>query len=261
MTDKILTRVENHIGWVIYNNAEKRNAVSLAMAEAAADAYASMNEDDGVRVIVVTGAGGKSFVSGQDISEFEALRSNPENTKHYEATTDRMYQGLRDCSKATIAMIPGFCFGGGVALACACDFRICSDDAIFAIPAARLGIAYRPNFSRWVADVVGPSTAKEILLTGRRYDAEEMHRLGLVNRIVAKDDLEDFVTDYASTIAGNAPLSVTANKLIINEVSQHPGDWDQDYCIDLMQSCSNSDDYTEGRRAFMEKRSPKFKGA
>jgi len=261
MTDKILTRVEDHIGWVIYNNAQKRNAVSFAMAGEAADAFASMNADASVRVIVVTGAGGKSFVSGQDISEFEALRSNPENTKLYEATTDRMYQGLKDCTKATIAMIPGFCMGGGVALACACDFRICSDDAVFAIPAARLGIAYRPNFSRWVTDVVGPSTAKEILMTGRRYDAGEMQRLGLVNRVVAKDDLEDYVTNYAATIAENAPLSVTANKLIINEVSEHPGDWNQDYCVELMQSCSDSDDYKEGRRAFMEKRPPKFTGA
>ncbi len=261
MTDKILTRVENQIGWVIYNNAEKRNAVSRAMAEAAADAFAEMNADDSVRVIVVTGAGGKSFVSGQDISEFETLRSNPENIKRYEATTDRMYQGLKDCNKATIAMIPGFCMGGGVALACACDFRICSDDAVFAIPAARLGIAYRPNFSRWVTDVVGPSTAKEILLTGRRYQAQEALNLGLVNRIVAKSELEDYVTDYATTIAGNAPLSVTANKLIINEVSQNPGNWNEDYCIELMQSCSNSEDYKEGRRAFMEKRPPKFTGA
>ena len=158
-------------------------------------------------------------------------------------------------------MIPGFCMGGGVALACACDFRICSDDAVFAIPAARLGIAYRPNFSRWVTDVVGPSTSKEILLTGRRYQAQEALNLGLVNRIVAKSELEDYVTDYATTIAGNAPLSVTANKLIINEVSQNPGNWNEDYCIELMQSCSNSEDYKEGRRAFMEKRPPKFTGA
>ena len=260
MTDKILTKVENHIGWVIYNNAEKRNAVSLDMTEAAADAFDRMNMDDDVRVVVVRGAGDKSFVSGQDISEFKALRSDPENSKNYEVTTNRMYQGLKDCTKATIAMINGYCMGGGVALACACDFRICSEGSVFAIPAARLGIAYRPNFCGWVADLVGPSTAKEILLTARRYDAEEMLQLGLVNRVIPLDELEAYVTDYAATIAENAPLSVKANKLIIDEVIRHPGDWDEDYCAELMQSCSNSDDYREGSRAFMEKRLPVFKG-
>jgi len=260
MTDKILSKVENHIGWVIYNNAEKRNAVSLAMAEAAGDAFEQMNANDDVRVVIVTGAGGKSFVSGQDISEFEEMRSNPENIKHYEEVTNRMYQGLKDCTKATIAMIPGFCMGGGVALACACDFRICTESSIFAIPAARLGIAYRPNFSRWVADVVGPSTAKEILLTARRYEAAEALSLGLVNRVVPDAELEDYVTEYAANIAQNAPLSVKANKLIISEVASHPGDWDEDYCLDLMKECSGSEDYKEGRRAFMEKRTPAFKG-
>ena len=260
MTDKILTKVDNYVGWIIYNNAEKQNAVSLAMAEAAGDALERMEADNDVRVLIVTGAGGKSFVSGQDISEFEALRSNPENIKHYEEVTNRMYQGLKDCSKATIAMIPGYCMGGGVALACAADFRICTENSIFAIPAARLGIAYRPNFSRWVADVVGPSTAKEILMTARRYDAEEMLRLGLVNRVVPDAELEAYVTDYATNIAQNAPLSVKANKLIINEVAQHPGDWNENYCLDLMKSCSNSEDYKEGTRAFMEKRTPAFKG-
>jgi len=260
MTDKILTKVDNYVGWIIYNNAEKRNAVSLAMAEAAGDALERMEADNDVRVLIVTGAGGKSFVSGQDISEFEALRSNPENIKHYEEVTNRMYQGLKDFSKATIAMIPGYCMGGGVALACAADFRICTESSIFAIPAARLGIAYRPNFSRWVADVVGPSTAKEILMTARRYDAEEMLRLGLVNRVVRDAELEAYVTDYAANIAQNAPLSVKANKLIINEVAQHPGGWNENYCLDLMKSCSNSEDYKEGTRAFMEKRIPAFKG-
>ena len=218
-----------------------------------------MNVDDSVRVVVVTGAGGKSFISGQDISEFEALRSNPENTKLYEATTDRMYQGLKDCTKATIAMIPGFCMG--VVRRWPAPVTSGFAQMMLSSPFPRPGSVSPTD----------PTSAAGLLMwldhprqrnnmTGRRYDAEEIQRLGLVERVVAKDDLEDYVTSYAATIAENAPLSVTANKLIINEVSEHPGIGTK-IIVSTVQSCSDSDDYKEGRRAFMEKRPPKFTGA
>ena len=260
MSDKIVTRSENGIGWIIFNNVEKRNAVSLAMAKRVAEVIKEFEEDEDVRVLIVKGEGGKAFVSGADISEFEELRSTPEGIKLYADTTDQMYHGLRNCEKATVAMIQGYCMGGGVAVACACDFRICTTDAMFAVPAARLGIAYGPHFSRWVVEAVGPSSAKEILMTARRYSAEQALSLGLVNHMVKVPEIEEFTLEYAMTIAKNAPLSVSAAKGIVNQVSKSPIDWDQELCSEWMRRCTTSEDYKEGRRAFMDKRRPEFKG-
>jgi len=260
MSEKIITRSENGIGWIIFNNADKRNAVSLAMAKRVAEVIKEFEEDEDVRVLIVKGEGGKAFVSGADISEFEELRSTPEGIKLYADTTDQMYHGLRNCGKATVAMIQGYCMGGGVAVACACDFRICSTDTVFAVPAARLGIAYGPHFSRWVVEAVGSSSAKEILMTARRYSAEQALSLGLVNHMVKVLEIEEFTLEYAMTIAKNAPLSVSAAKGIVNQVSKSPIDWDQDLCLEWMRRCTSSEDYKEGRRAFMDKRQPAFKG-
>jgi enoyl-CoA hydratase len=260
MTDKILSDIENGIGWVIYNNPEMRNAISLAMAGKVAEVIESHNDNDEVRVVIVRGEGGKSFVSGQDISEFEAMRSNPDAIEHYERIVNGMYHGIRKCPKPVIAMIEGYCLGGGMALACACDIRICSDNSIFGIPAGRLGIGYRPNFTRWVVETVGASTAKEILFTARRYDAAEAFQVGLVNRVTSVDELKSYVLEYANSIVENAPLSVRASKNIVNAVGDSPGEWGREALQELIDACSNSEDYIEGRRAFMEKRKPNFKG-
>ena len=260
MSEKIISRSQNGIGWIIFNNVEKRNAVSLAMAKRAAEVVEEHEVNDDIRVIVVKGEGGRSFVSGADISEFEEIRSTPDGVKLYEDTTSQMYQGLRDSAKATIAMIQGYCMGGGVALACACDFRICSKDAVFAVPAARLGIAYGPNHTRWVVEAVGPSSAKEILMTARRYSAAEAFSLGLVNHLVEASEIEEFTVAYATAIADNAPLSISAAKEIVHQVSKIPGDRDQELCLEWLKRCTSSEDYKEGRRAFMEKRTPEFKG-
>lgn len=150
--------------------------------------------------------------------------------------------------------------GGGMALACSCDIRICSDNSVFAIPAGRLGIAYRPNFTRWMVEVVGASTTKEILFTARRYNAVEALQLGLVNRVTSVDDLAGYVLEYAQSITENAPLSVRATKAIVNIVGDSPGEWDREAMQKFIDACSNSEDYIEGRRAYMEKRTPQFKG-
>ena len=260
MTDQILSEVKDGIGWLIFNNPEKHNAISLAMSKRSAEVMTEFADDDNVRVVVLKGKGGRAFVSGADISEFDKHRSNAGQTDEYERSSTGMFEIIRENPKPTVAMIEGYCMGGGVAIACACDIRICSPDAVFAIPAARLGIGYRANFTRWVLETVGPSITKEILYTARRYSAAEAVVMGLATRVIEKTVLEDYVRDYAATIAGNAPLSVRAAKGIVAEVVKSPVEWDQDVCNALVGACADSEDFKEGRAAFMEKRGPNFKG-
>ena len=260
MTDKILSKVTNGVGWIIYNNPEHMNSITLVMAEKVIKVLLNHTENNEVRVVIVRGEGGKSFVAGQDISEFEELRSTQDGVERYERITNAMYEGVRQCPKPVIAMIDGYCMGGGMALACACDIRICSETSIFAIPAGRLGIGYRANFTRWVVETVGASVAKEILFTGRRYDAVEALQVGLVNRVTSAKKLASVVEEYAALIIHNAPLSVRASKSIVNAVGACSSQWDENAIQKLVDACSNSEDYKEGRRAFMEKRIPEFKG-
>ena len=260
MTDKILAEVANGIGWLTFNNPERRNAVSLEMALKVCEVMDDFTASDDVRVVVLKGAGGKAWVSGADISEFENRRSNAEQAHGYQRNSLTMYEAVHDCPKPVIAMIQGYCMGGGMALACACDIRIAASDAIFAIPAGRLGIGYRTNFTRWVAETVGGPTAKEILYTARRYSAEEALQIRLINRLTTVEELEPFTREYVGKIAENAPLSLRATKGIVNEVLKSPSDWNTELCDSLVDACSNSDDFKEGRRAFMEKRTPVFTG-
>ena len=240
MTDKMIARKADGIGWLIFNNPERHNAVSLEMWEAATRIIADFRADPDVRVVVVRGAGEKSFVSGADISKFDDERAQEE--------------------KPTIAMIHGYCIGGGANLAVCCDLRICSETAKFAIPAAKLGLGYGYARIRRLLEVVHPSFAKEIFFTARQFDAEEARTMGLANRIVPQAELETYVTDYARTIAGNAPLTVTAIKQIVNEALKDEADRDLAFCDRLVKACFDSEDYAEGRRAFAEKRKPNFKG-
>ncbi len=259
-TDKILTRADAGVRWLILNQPDKLNALSLDMtvrAHEVIEGFAAANDE---RVLIVTGAGDRAFNTGADISEFEEMRNSAESAARYSAVSTRMFDVLEAVQKPTIAMIHGYCMGGGVALAACCDIRISADDAQFAIPAARLGIAYRVDFTRRIIDLVGRSNTREILYTARRYDAEEARDMGLVNRVVAKAELDDFVRDYAATIAGNSPLSVRATKVITSELAKDPAARDIEWCRDLIDACSDSQDYAEARRAFMEKRKPGFTG-
>ena len=259
-TDKMIAQKADGIGWMIFNNPERHNAVSLEMWEAAIDIIADFARDDAVRVIVVRGAGEKSFVSGADISKFEDERAEQDAVKRYEAATEGAYSSLRAVSKPTIAMIQGYCIGGGANLAVCCDLRICSENAKFAIPAAKLGLGYGYARVRRLLDVVHPSFAKEIFFTARQFNAEEARIMGLVNRVVSHAERETFVTDYARQIAQNAPLTVTAIKRIVAEALKDPADRDLALCDRLVRECFESEDYAEGRRAFAEKRKPAFKG-
>jgi enoyl-CoA hydratase len=259
-TDKMLSRKEGHVGYVIFNNPERRNAVSLEMWEATARILDDFGKDDDIRVVVLTGAGDKAFVSGADISRFENERANEEAIARYNQTVERANTAIYDYPKPTIAMIRGFCIGGGVGLALSCDLRICSDDSRFAVPAARLGLGYPYHGLKKLVDVVGPSFAKEIFYTARQFDAEEARAMGLVNRVVKAAELEAYVKKYADAIGANAPMTIATTKFIIGEALKDESKRDLAKCAAMVKKCFESDDYVEGRRAFMEKRPPVFTG-
>jgi enoyl-CoA hydratase/carnithine racemase len=259
-TDRMLARKADGIGWMTFNNPERHNAVSMEMWQAAEGILADFVADDAVRVVVVTGAGGKAFVSGADISKFESERGSADAVAAYQEQTARVYDALSDCPKPTIAMIQGHCIGGGTALAVCCDIRICGETASFGVPAAKLGLGYPLPGIRRLVDLVGPSFAKEIFFSARRFTAEDARIMGLVNRVVPNEALEATVRDYAATIAGNAPLTVASVKRIVAEALKDRGPANEAACDALVKGCFASEDYVEGRRAFMEKRPPRFTG-
>lgn len=259
-TPLMLARKGFGIGWMTFNNPARHNAVSMEMWEAAETILADFTADPAVRVIVIHGAGGKAFVSGADISKFESERASEVAVAAYQAQTARVYDALADCPKPTIAMIQGHCIGGGTALAVCCDMRICNDGASFGVPAAKLGLGYPLKGIRRLVDLVGPSFAKEIFFTARKFTAEDARVMGLVNRVVPTDALESYVTDTATTIAGNAPLTVGSVKFVVGQALKDRGAEDGATCDAMVAACFASADYIEGRRAFMEKRPPQFQG-
>jgi enoyl-CoA hydratase len=259
-TDKLLSRKEGGVGIVTFNNPQRHNAVSLEMWEATKHALDAFAADDAVRVVVLTGAGDKAFVSGADISKFESERASQEAIARYNETVDRANTAVYGYPKPTIAMIRGYCVGGGLGLAVCCDLRICSDDSRFAVPAAKLGLGYPYAGLKKLVDVVGPSFAKEIFYTARQFDAEEARVMGLVNRVVRADELHAYVQKYADAIGENAPLTIAAAKFTIGEVVKDESKRDLARCTAMVKQCFDSADYTEGRRAFMEKRKPAFQG-
>ncbi len=259
-TDKMLSRKEGRVGYLIFNNPERHNAVSLEMWEAAAHILDGFAKDNDIRVVVLTGAGGKAFVSGADISKFDSERATKEAVARYNGVTEKIYSSIHQFPKPTIAMIRGYCIGGGLGLAVCCDLRICTDNSRFALPAAKLGLGYDyPGLRRFV-DAVGPAFTKEIFFTARQFDANEAREMGLVNRVVVDGELEAYVKNYADTIAGNAPLTINAIKFIVSEVVKDETQRDVKRCTELVKGCFASQDYIEGRKAFMEKRKPVFTG-
>lgn len=259
-SEKMLARKADGIGWMTFNNPERHNAVSMEMWQAAERILADFAADDAVRVIVINGAGGKAFVSGADISKFESERASEEAVAAYQAQTAKVYDLLAGSPKPTIAMIQGHCIGGGTALAVCCDMRICGETASFGVPAAKLGLGYPLSGIRRLVDLVGPSFAKEIFFTAKKFSAEDARIMGLVNRVVPNEKLEATVIDYAGTIAGNAPLTVASVKVIVGEALKDRGAADEALCDAWVKRCFASGDYIEGRRAFMEKRPPRFQG-
>jgi enoyl-CoA hydratase len=259
-TTKMLADVDDGIGWITFNNPERRNAISLEMWEGLGTILESFQGNEDVRVVVMKGAGDKAFVSGADISEFDSKRGNAEQKKHYGQASANANRWLAKLDKPLIAMIQGFCIGGGLATALGADIRFATPDSTFGIPAARLGLGYDYGGLHALCSIVGPARAKDIMFTARYMGAEEALKMGLVNFVVDGEVLEQEVRSYAALIAGNAPLTVKAAKAAINEAMKDPQHRDLAMVNDMVNQCFDSEDYKEGRRAFMEKRPAQFKG-
>jgi enoyl-CoA hydratase len=256
----ILSATSGAIATLTFNNPERHNAMSLDMWRAATAVLEQFEQDPSVRVIVLTGAGGKAFVSGADISKFESERATVDAVLEYNIAVDRFGQVLGESSKPTIAMIRGYCIGGGVGIAVCCDMRIANDAARFAVPAAKLGLGYGYANVRRIMDLVGPQFATEMLLTARQFDAADAMRMGLVNHVVPNAEIESYVLELARVISDNAPLTIQAVKRIVRELRHNPDDADVAACDALVRQCFESADYREGRQAFLEKRKPAFRG-
>jgi len=259
-TDKMLSRKEGGVGYVTFNNPEKLNAVSLDMWEATKRILDDFVADNDIRVVVLTGAGGKAFVSGADISKFASERASLEATRAYDVKTAAAFNSIYEFPKPTIAMIRGYCIGGGVGLASCCDLRICSDNSKFAVPAAKLGLGYAYAGLKRLVDIVGQSFAKEIFYTARQFDAQEAYAMGLVNRVVPQAELEGYVKSITDMICANAPLTIKAAKFAIGEILKDESKRDVARADKMVEACFASSDYVEGRTAFMEKRKPAFTG-
>jgi len=258
VTERLLAKREGALGWIVFNNPDRRNAVSLDMWQAIPSVLDDFEKDSNIRVVVLAGAGDKAFVSGADISQFESQRSSQEGVQRYEEVAEAAQAKLATFDKPVIAMIRGYCLGAGVNIANVCDLRIAAEDARFGIPAAKMGLGYRASSMKNLVDIVGVARAKEMMLTARQFSAAEALQMGLVHRVVAVAELESFTKKSCDEIAANAPLTMRAAKRVIGEVAK--ADYDAASCRSWVRECFDSEDYAEGRRAFMEKRKPQFRG-
>jgi enoyl-CoA hydratase/carnithine racemase len=255
-------RVEKRgaVGWIVFDQPARRNAINGAMWRGIPEAMKKFDADPEVRCVAFRGAGTDAFSAGADISEFESRRSNEEAVGQYDDLLDRVLHSIQNSLKPSVAMIYGYCFGGGVEIALACDLRYCGAGAQFSIPAAKLGLAYNVEGHKRLLETVGHARAREIMFLGRRYPAEEALAMGMVHRVLPDAALEGFVDEVLQTLAQNAPLSIANTKTILEEYAKSVGAPDHARMRAAMERCARSEDYREGRRAFMEKRKPRFEG-
>ena len=255
-------RVEKRgaVGWIIFDQPEKRNAINGAMWRGIPPAMAQFDADQEVRCVVFRGAGTEAFAAGADISEFSKIRAESRAVSQYDGLLDQVLHSIQGSPKPSLAMIHGFCFGGGVEVALACDLRYCGESAQFSIPAAKLGLAYNVEGHKRLIETVGHARAREIMLTGRRYNADEAYEMGLVHNVIPDPELESFVADLVERLCENAPLAIANTKTIIEEFVKSEGLPDHARMRAAMERCAHSADYEEGRRAFMDKRKPRFTG-
>lgn len=259
-TERVQVRLDGAVLHIVFNNPARHNALSVDMWGAVPPLLAQAAADERVRLVVFSGAGERAFVSGADISQFEDQRAAKEAVKHYEALAEEALMGIYRFAKPTLACIRGWCIGGGVNVAISCDIRIAAHDAVFSIPAARLGLGYRYSALKNLVDLIGVGPAKDLFFTARRIDAAEALRLGLVTRTAPVEALPALLAEYTGSIAENAPLTIAAAKAITAEILKPSPDLDAERCRELILACFESEDYAEGRRAFMDKRKPRFLG-
>jgi enoyl-CoA hydratase/carnithine racemase len=256
----MLAEKDGAIGWMIFDHPERRNAVTQGMWLQIGEILEDFAKDEAMRVVVLKGSGDKAFVSGADISQFGAQRRNAEEVAASNRLTDAARQALATFPKPTIAMIQGYCLGGGLAIALMCDLRFASEDSTFGIPAARLGVGYAARSVGMLQALIGPAYTREILFTGRRFNGDEALRMGLLNRLLPGAELAPYVQDYAAMIGANAPLTIRAAKLASSELLKTDPERDLTVVQHAVEACFDSTDYHEGRIAFMEKRPPVFTG-
>ena len=257
---RMLAGTDGAIGRVTFNQPEKRNAISVEMWAGLAAILDRFAADPAIKVVVLSGAGDKAFVSGADISQFEQLRGDADAQQEYDRLTSAGRATLAGFAKPVIASIRGFCLGGGLNIAMQADLRIAADNAAFGAPAAKIGNVYGLEMARKLASLIGPAHARMMLYTGNRIDAAEAARIGLVNQVVPAAALAEAVAGIARDIAANAQLSVLAHKLVITEALKDAPERDPAAIARAVKACLDSEDYREGRAAFMQKRAPLFVG-
>jgi len=256
----LLVEKKGAVGWIVFNQPAKRNAINSEMWRGIAPAMHQFDADAEVRVVAFRGAGSEAFSAGADISEFQKIRAERQAVSQYDGLLDEVLHAIQDSRKPSLAMIHGFCMGGGLEVALACDLRYCGESAQFAIPAAKLGLAYNIEGHKRLLETVGHARAREIMFLGRRYDAAEALAMGLVHEVVADAGLDAFVKEKLDTLIENAPLAIANSKTIIEEYVKSSAQPDRARMDAAIERCARSADYEEGRRAFMEKRKPRFQG-
>jgi enoyl-CoA hydratase len=258
----VTLRVEKRgaVGWIVFDQPARRNAINGEMWRGIAPAMKRFDADAEVRCVAFRGAGTEAFSAGADISEFEGKRASEESVGQYDDLLDQVLHAIQGSLKPSVAMIYGYCFGGGVEVALACDLRYCAASAQFAVPAAKLGLAYNVEGHKRLLETVGHARAREIMFLGRRYPADEALAMGLVHRVLPDAELETFTAKAISDLCANAPLSIANTKTILEEYAKSVGTPDHERMRAAIERCARSEDYREGRRAFMEKRKPQFKG-